>query len=171
MSLKVSQNHTWVNTPSLLQHHKTLISSSLNSCTPALVRAELPQLDHRSSADSEKQRHLQAVKLKVRGPNTRTTRRKHKRVRLHKLCLVTGWCKILTKLWSRCTQTRLMLNIIEGVWHINYAFGQGIQWGKPWQGMTTLGTATMFCTDFFFSKSQVVPNAEVLASAVPFVWL
>ncbi|XP_069021890.1 group 3 secretory phospholipase A2 [Embiotoca jacksoni] len=59
------------------------------SCTAVVVRAELPQLDHRSSggADVEEWRHLQAVKLKVRRPNSMRAKRKDRAVRLHRLCL------------------------------------------------------------------------------------
>ncbi|XP_075946097.1 group 3 secretory phospholipase A2 [Anarhichas minor] len=56
-------------------------------CTAVLVRAELPQEDQRSRADTEDQRHLQAVTLKVRRPNVRRAKRKDGTVRLHKLCL------------------------------------------------------------------------------------
>ncbi|XP_018552654.2 LOW QUALITY PROTEIN: group 3 secretory phospholipase A2 [Lates calcarifer] len=56
-------------------------------CAAVLVRADLPQLDWRSGAEVEEQRHLQAVKLKVRRPNTRRAKRKDRAVRLHKLCL------------------------------------------------------------------------------------
>lgn len=58
-----------------------------NICSAGLVKAELPQLDHRNSADVEEQRHLQAVKLKVRRPNSRRAKTKDRAVRLHKLCL------------------------------------------------------------------------------------
>ncbi|KAM9338722.1 group 3 secretory phospholipase A2 [Symphorus nematophorus] len=58
-----------------------------NICTAVLVKAQLPQLDQRSDADMEEQRHLQAVNLKVRRPNGRRSRRKDRPVRLHKLCL------------------------------------------------------------------------------------
>uniref|UniRef100_A0A8C4EUB1 phospholipase A2 n=1 Tax=Dicentrarchus labrax TaxID=13489 RepID=A0A8C4EUB1_DICLA len=47
----------------------------------------LPQLDQRSGADVEEQRHLQAMQLKVRRPNARRAKRKDRAVRLHKLCL------------------------------------------------------------------------------------
>ncbi|XP_051267766.1 group 3 secretory phospholipase A2 [Dicentrarchus labrax] len=56
-------------------------------CTAVLVKAELPQLDQRSGADVEEQRHLQAMQLKVRRPNARRAKRKDRAVRLHKLCL------------------------------------------------------------------------------------
>ncbi|XP_070845377.1 group 3 secretory phospholipase A2 [Chaetodon trifascialis] len=56
-------------------------------CPAVVVTAELPQLDQSSSADVEEQRHLQAVKLKVRRPNSRRAKRKERAVRLHKLCL------------------------------------------------------------------------------------
>ncbi|XP_074546099.1 group 3 secretory phospholipase A2 [Halichoeres trimaculatus] len=56
-------------------------------CTAVQVRAQLPQLDHRGSVDMEEQRHLQAVRLKVRRPNSRRAKRKDRAVRLHKLCL------------------------------------------------------------------------------------
>ncbi|KAM6903017.1 group 3 secretory phospholipase A2 [Xenentodon cancila] len=52
-----------------------------NTCAATVVRAELPQ-DTRSGEDVEEQRHLQAVKLKVR-----RTKRKDRPVRLYKLCL------------------------------------------------------------------------------------
>ncbi|XP_042250720.1 group 3 secretory phospholipase A2 [Thunnus maccoyii] len=58
-----------------------------NICTAVLVKAELPQLDQSSGADVEEQLHLQAVRLKVRRPNTRRAKRKDRAVRLHKLCL------------------------------------------------------------------------------------
>nr|XP_046230455.1 group 3 secretory phospholipase A2 [Scatophagus argus] len=57
------------------------------TCAAVLVKAELPQLGQRSSADMEEQRHLQAVSLKVRRPNNRRAKRKPRAVRLHKLCL------------------------------------------------------------------------------------
>ncbi|XP_070781120.1 group 3 secretory phospholipase A2-like [Enoplosus armatus] len=56
-------------------------------CTAVLVTAELPQLDQRGGANMEEQRHLQAVQLKVRRPNSRRAKRKDRAVRLHKLCL------------------------------------------------------------------------------------
>ncbi|XP_035524241.1 group 3 secretory phospholipase A2 [Morone saxatilis] len=56
-------------------------------CTAVLVKAELPQLDQRSSTEVEEQRHLQAMQLKVRRPNSRRAKRKDRAVRLHKLCL------------------------------------------------------------------------------------
>ncbi|KAK9532217.1 hypothetical protein VZT92_009614 [Zoarces viviparus] len=56
-------------------------------CTAVRVRAELPQEDQRSRADTEEQRHLQAVTLKARRPNARRAKRKDGTVRLHKLCL------------------------------------------------------------------------------------
>uniref|UniRef100_UPI0037E7F41C group 3 secretory phospholipase A2 n=1 Tax=Semicossyphus pulcher TaxID=241346 RepID=UPI0037E7F41C len=58
-----------------------------NFCTAVLVRTQLPQLDKRSGADMEEQRHLQAVRQKVRRPNGRRAKRKDRPVRLHKLCL------------------------------------------------------------------------------------
>ncbi|GLD56775.1 group 3 secretory phospholipase A2-like protein [Lates japonicus] len=66
-------------------------------CTAVLVRADLPQLDWRSGAEVEEQRHLQAVKLKVRRPNTRRAKRKDRAVRLHKLCLRMTWPKQTNK--------------------------------------------------------------------------
>ncbi|XP_034048280.1 group 3 secretory phospholipase A2-like [Thalassophryne amazonica] len=51
------------------------------SCTAFTVRVQLPALDQRD-ADKEQQRPLQAVK-----PKRRRTKRKHRPVRLHKLCL------------------------------------------------------------------------------------
>ncbi|KAM6901434.1 group 3 secretory phospholipase A2 [Lycodopsis pacificus] len=57
------------------------------NCTAVLVRAELPQEDQRSRADTEERRHLQAVTLKVRRPNVRRAKRKDGTVRLHKRCL------------------------------------------------------------------------------------
>ncbi|XP_071321442.1 group 3 secretory phospholipase A2 [Trachinotus anak] len=57
------------------------------TCTAVLVKADLPQLDQRSSAEVEEQHHLQAVQLKLRRPNTRSTKRRNGAVRLHKLCL------------------------------------------------------------------------------------
>ncbi|KAF3849229.1 hypothetical protein F7725_015726 [Dissostichus mawsoni] len=53
-------------------------------CGAVLVRAELPE---RSRAEMDVQHHLQAVRLKVRRPNVRRTRRKDRAGRLHKLCL------------------------------------------------------------------------------------
>uniref|UniRef100_A0A3Q3WSW3 phospholipase A2 n=1 Tax=Mola mola TaxID=94237 RepID=A0A3Q3WSW3_MOLML len=61
--------------------------SLLNSCTAALVRAELPELNLRRSADVEKQRHLQADNMQGRGPNSGRGQRKQGAVSLHKLCL------------------------------------------------------------------------------------
>ncbi|CAJ1070059.1 group 3 secretory phospholipase A2 [Xyrichtys novacula] len=58
-----------------------------NICTAVLVRAPLPQQDNRGSRDMEEQRHLQAVRLKVRRPNNRRAKRKDRVVRLQKLCL------------------------------------------------------------------------------------
>ncbi|XP_073334652.1 group 3 secretory phospholipase A2 isoform X2 [Pagrus major] len=59
-----------------------------SSCTAVVVQAELPQVDQRSGADVEEQRHLQAVRLKVRRPNTRRAKRKDGAVRLlHRLCV------------------------------------------------------------------------------------
>uniref|UniRef100_A0A8D0D702 phospholipase A2 n=1 Tax=Sander lucioperca TaxID=283035 RepID=A0A8D0D702_SANLU len=57
------------------------------SCTSVVVKAELPRLEQSSRADMEEQRHLQAVQLKVRRPNTRRAKRRDRAVRLHKLCL------------------------------------------------------------------------------------
>ncbi|CAB1419143.1 unnamed protein product [Pleuronectes platessa] len=57
------------------------------TCTAALVKADLPQLEQRSGAEVEEQRHLQAVQLKVRRPNTRIAKRKGRAVKLHRLCL------------------------------------------------------------------------------------
>ncbi|XP_031157101.1 group 3 secretory phospholipase A2 isoform X1 [Sander lucioperca] len=56
-------------------------------CTSVVVKAELPRLEQSSRADMEEQRHLQAVQLKVRRPNTRRAKRRDRAVRLHKLCL------------------------------------------------------------------------------------
>ncbi|XP_034565913.1 group 3 secretory phospholipase A2 [Notolabrus celidotus] len=56
-------------------------------CTAVLVKAQLPLLDNKGSLDMEEQRHLQAVRLKVRRPNSRRAKRKDRAVRLHKLCL------------------------------------------------------------------------------------
>ncbi|XP_068562522.1 group 3 secretory phospholipase A2 [Cebidichthys violaceus] len=56
-------------------------------CAAALVRVERPQEDQRSRADTEEQRHLQAIALKARRPNVRRAKRKDRAVRLHKLCL------------------------------------------------------------------------------------
>ncbi|XP_040915033.1 group 3 secretory phospholipase A2 isoform X2 [Toxotes jaculatrix] len=52
------------------------------TCSAVLVQVDLPQLEQRSGAEVEQQRHLQAVKLKVR-----RAKRKDRAVRLHKLCL------------------------------------------------------------------------------------
>ncbi|XP_026209775.1 group 3 secretory phospholipase A2 [Anabas testudineus] len=57
-----------------------------NTCTAVLVKAEFPYVMHRSGAEVEEQRHLQAVKLKVRRPNSSRAKRKDRVVRLHKLC-------------------------------------------------------------------------------------
>ncbi|KAF1377869.1 hypothetical protein PFLUV_G00205220 [Perca fluviatilis] len=56
-------------------------------CPSVVVKAELPRLEQSSRADTEEQRHLQAVQLKVRRPITRRAKRKDRAVRLHKLCL------------------------------------------------------------------------------------
>ncbi len=58
-----------------------------NSCAAVLVKTDLPRLDQRSGTDMEEQHHLQAVRLKVRRPNTRRAKRKDGAVRLRKLCL------------------------------------------------------------------------------------
>uniref|UniRef100_A0A3Q3KDV7 phospholipase A2 n=1 Tax=Monopterus albus TaxID=43700 RepID=A0A3Q3KDV7_MONAL len=69
-------------------HHKTSIASSVfNSCTAVLVEAEHPQLNHGSGEEVEEQRHLQAVSLKVRRPDSMTARGKGRAVRLDKLCV------------------------------------------------------------------------------------
>ncbi|XP_034457221.1 group 3 secretory phospholipase A2 [Hippoglossus hippoglossus] len=57
------------------------------TCTAVLVKADLPQLEQRSGADVEEQRHLQALQLKVRRPNTRIAKRNGRAVKLHRLCL------------------------------------------------------------------------------------
>ncbi|KAM7392406.1 hypothetical protein PAMA_007497 [Pampus argenteus] len=57
-----------------------------NTCTAVVVKTKLPLLDQQSGA-VEEQHHLQAVKLKVRRPNTRRAKRKGRAVSLHKLCL------------------------------------------------------------------------------------
>ncbi|XP_060924816.1 group 3 secretory phospholipase A2 [Limanda limanda] len=57
------------------------------TCTAALVKADLPQLEQRSGAEVEEQRHLQAVQLKVRRPNNRRAKRTDRAVKLHRLCL------------------------------------------------------------------------------------
>ncbi|XP_045923786.1 group 3 secretory phospholipase A2 [Micropterus dolomieu] len=57
------------------------------TCTAVLVKAEFPQLDQTSGADMEEQHHLQAVRLKIRRPNTRSAKRKDRAVKLHRLCL------------------------------------------------------------------------------------
>ncbi|XP_019134216.1 group 3 secretory phospholipase A2 [Larimichthys crocea] len=56
-------------------------------CTAVVVKAEIPVLGQRSGADVEEQRHLQAISMKVRRPNSRRAKRKDRAVRLHKLCL------------------------------------------------------------------------------------
>ncbi|KAF7648631.1 hypothetical protein LDENG_00153630 [Lucifuga dentata] len=56
-----------------------------NICTVALIRPDAPQ--QRGGADMEEQRHLLAMKLKVRRPNSRRAKRKDRAVRLQKLCL------------------------------------------------------------------------------------
>ncbi|XP_072228794.1 group 3 secretory phospholipase A2 [Leuresthes tenuis] len=58
-----------------------------NTCTAVVVKAEFSQLDQRSSAEMEQQRHLQAVNLKVRRPNITRAKRKDRPVRLYKLCV------------------------------------------------------------------------------------
>lgn len=61
--------------------------TSGKTCTAVMVRPELPQVEQRSDANIEEQRHLQAVRLKVRRPNLRRAKRKDGAIRLHKLCL------------------------------------------------------------------------------------
>lgn len=57
-------------------------------CTAVVVKAELPQVEQRSGAEVEERRHLQAVRLKVRRPNSRRAKRKDGAARLlHRLCL------------------------------------------------------------------------------------
>lgn len=58
-----------------------------SSCTAVLVEAEHPQLNHGSGEEVEEQRHLQAVSLKVRRPDSMTARGKGRAVRLDKLCV------------------------------------------------------------------------------------
>ncbi|XP_026153714.1 group 3 secretory phospholipase A2 [Mastacembelus armatus] len=55
-------------------------------CTAVVVKAELPQLDHRSGAGVE-ERHLQAMWLKVRRLNSRRAKRRDQAVGLYKLCV------------------------------------------------------------------------------------
>ncbi|KAM4532037.1 group 3 secretory phospholipase A2 [Fundulus diaphanus] len=58
-----------------------------SNCTAVVVKAEVPLLDQRSVAEVEEQRHLQAVKPKVRRPGMKKAKRKDRRVRLYKMCL------------------------------------------------------------------------------------
>ena len=69
----------------------------------------LPQLDQRSSAEVEEQRHPQAVRLKVRKPDVRGPKRADLAVRLHKLCLRMTRPKqnIMAKRNSQNTEGRL----------------------------------------------------------------
>ncbi|KAM6975355.1 group 3 secretory phospholipase A2 [Tautogolabrus adspersus] len=72
-----------------------------NICTAVLVQAQLPQPDKRIGTDMEEQRHLQAVKQKVRRPHSRRAKRKDRAVRLHRLCLKMGRAKHSKMLISR----------------------------------------------------------------------
>ncbi|TDH02363.1 hypothetical protein EPR50_G00172240 [Perca flavescens] len=56
-------------------------------CPSVVVKAELPRLEQSSRADTEEERHLQVVQLKVRRPIMRRAKRKDRAIRLHKLCL------------------------------------------------------------------------------------
>ncbi|KAM4634587.1 group 3 secretory phospholipase A2 [Polymixia lowei] len=56
-------------------------------CTAAVVKPTLSQPGHLEDNDTEKRRHLQALRLKVRGFNSKRAKRKFRAVRLHKLCV------------------------------------------------------------------------------------
>ncbi|KAG7233493.1 hypothetical protein INR49_006952 [Caranx melampygus] len=68
------------------------------TCTAVLVREDLPQQHQRNGAEEvEEQRHLQAVTLKLRRPNSRRAKRKDGAIRLHKLCLRVTRAKQINK--------------------------------------------------------------------------
>ncbi|XP_041666167.1 group 3 secretory phospholipase A2 [Cheilinus undulatus] len=56
-------------------------------CSASLVSAQLPQLENGGGTDMDEQRHLQAIRQKVRRPNNHRAKRKDRAVRLYKLCL------------------------------------------------------------------------------------
>ncbi|KAM4719803.1 group 3 secretory phospholipase A2 [Anableps anableps] len=80
--------------------------TSSSNCTAVVVKAELPQLDPRSVGEVEEQRHLQAVKRKVRRPGMTKTKRKDRAVRLYKLCLRMTRPKQMKKVKKQAQNTQ-----------------------------------------------------------------